>query len=317
MKRSIIWRLAALLACSPWLLWAATKTNDVLRDPAYKCEVSISIENGVRRIQANGIPDHQVGAFPGKGNPNTIAPQRYDFKMPVVPKPGNKPAPLPMQPFGVAVNGVVFDPSAAEWFNRNPQSGWQYEPMSLENKLGCDRNNAHVQPNGAYHYHGIPTGLVERLTGGQEKMVLLGWAADGYPIYNPLCYTTANDASSPLKKLKSSYRIKQGTRPDGPKGEYDGLFVADYEYVAGLGDLDECNGRSGATPEFPEGTYYYCVTEAFPFIPRSFHGTPDASFARKGPPGGGPPGGRAGGRRPPPGFGPPPPGAPPFGPPPR
>ena len=214
-----------------------------------------------------------------------------------------------MQPFGIAVNGVVFDPGANEWWNHDRNSGWQVEPMTSEFKLGIDQNNAHVQPNGAYHYHGIPSGLLARLSGGKEKIVLLGWSADGFPIYGPWGHSAPGDPASPLKKLKASYRLKSGLRPNGPEGTYDGSYVQDWEYAAGSGDLDECNGRSGVTPEFPNGTYHYCLTEGWPFIPRNHRGTPDDSFKRKGPPGGprgfGPPGGPPG--PPPEGFPPPPP----------
>ena len=51
-----------------------------------------------------------------------------------------------------------------------------------------------------------------------------------------------------------------------------GAFTQDYEYVEGLGDLDECNGRFGVTPEFPEGIYYYVVTDDFPFFTRCLKG---------------------------------------------
>lgn len=54
--------------------------------------------------------------------------------------------------------------------------------------------------------------------------------------------------------------------------------------MKGAGDLDEANGRFGVTPEFPQGTYHYVLTENFPFIPRQFKGTPDSSFFRRGPP---------------------------------
>jgi hypothetical protein len=90
--------------------------------------------------------------------------------------------------------------------------------------------------------------------------------------------------------LKSSFKIKKGSRPKTsgqPGGTYDGIFVEDFEYISGSGDLDECSGRFGVTPEFPEGTYHYVLTEDFPFVPRAFRGTPDASFVRRGPPGGG------------------------------
>jgi len=110
--------------------------------------------------------------------------------------------------------------------------------------------------------------------------------------------------------------MKKGNRPkgdDGPGSKYDGTFEQDFEFVEGSGDLDKSNGRTGATPEYPEGTYYYVATADYPFIPRIFHGTPDSSFAKRmGPPPGGPggpdgPPGRRGRRGPPPGEGPPPP----------
>jgi hypothetical protein len=94
--------------------------------------------------------------------------------------------------------------------------------------------------------------------------------------------------------MKSSYRLKPGARPaqaGGPGGAYDGRFTQDFEYVQGAGDLDECNGRFGVTPEFPAGTYYYCISAEFPFVARLWRGTPDPSFQKAG----GPPGGRPGG----------------------
>jgi hypothetical protein len=81
--------------------------------------------------------------------------------------------------------------------------------------------------------------------------------------------------------MHSSYRLKNGTRPNGPGGAYDGKFTADYEYVKGSGDLDECNGRFGVTPEFPQGTYHYYITDEFPWISRFWRGTPDTSFMKR------------------------------------
>ncbi|MHB1080356.1 MAG: hypothetical protein ACYC67_13200 [Prosthecobacter sp.] len=86
-------------------------------------EVKITTDDNYRRIQANGIPDHTPGQFPNRHNPNVIAPQSYDYKVPLHPKVAEKPVPFHMQPFGIAVNGVVFDPFAAEWWQGNPASG--------------------------------------------------------------------------------------------------------------------------------------------------------------------------------------------------
>lgn len=246
--------------------------------------VTIQIEEGMRVIWANGVPDHDTGSFPNRRNPNAIRAQTYTFRMPAEPSAAARLVPLGMHPFGVAVNGVVFDPGAAEWWRGDFSSGWQYEPLSGAIDLGVDENNGHVQPNGAYHYHGIPTRLLRRLTGGKPTMVLIGWAADGFPIYGPWDRQVPGDPASPWIPMRSSYRLKKGVRPDGPAGHYDGSFVADHEFVAGAGDLDECNGRSGPTPEFPKGIYHYHLTDTFPYIPRFFKGTPDPSFFRRAPP---------------------------------
>ncbi len=85
-----------------------------------------------------------------------------------------------------------------------------------------------------------------------------------------------------MKNLRSSYRLKSGSRPSSstdPGGTYDGTYVADYEYVAGLGDLDECGGRECVTPEFPAGTYAYFLTDTWPSVPSWLRGTPDPTFA--------------------------------------
>ncbi|HBE70497.1 MAG TPA: hypothetical protein DDW52_20300, partial [Planctomycetaceae bacterium] len=183
------------------------------------------------------------------------------------------------------------------------EPGWQYEPLSGAIALGIDTSHAHVQPTGKYHYHGLPTGLLDSVKlNPKEHSPLIGWAADGFPIYAVYGYSDAKDAESDVKKLTSSYRLKAGDRPGGnaPSGKYDGTFVRDYAYVKGSGDLDECNGWFTVTPDFPEGTYAYFLTEEWPVVPRSYRGTPSSDFSH-GPRRGG---GRGDFRRPPPRRGP-------------
>jgi hypothetical protein len=317
---------------------AQVYAHDDDADTASKSRAVIKTQGDKRIVEANGLPDHKPGQFPNRGNPNSISEQKYHFEMPLKPKANDEPKPIDRVIFGVAVNGVVFDPGTAEVWRPGDQivsrpgpetrrgpgdergRVWNYDAMGTM-RLGIDENHAHVQPTGAYHYHGLPTGLINRLRTEKgpagKDMLLIGYAADGFPIYAEYGYTKANDDSSPLKKLKSSYHLKKGNRPTGdagPGGKYDGTFVQDYEFVKGSGDLDECNGRTGVTPEYSKGTFYYVVTDSYPFIPRFFRGTPDVSFEHKGPPPGGrggpggPPFGPRGRRGPPPfGEGPPPP----------
>src|ERR1051325_1388557 len=270
-------------------------------------KVTITVSGGERLVVANGLPDHQPGQFPNRGNPNTISAQNYNFRIPTEPKTNATPRDGRGAWFGVALNGVPFEPGTGEFWNN--QREWNYEAKSGFINLGLDQNNAHVQPTGAYHYHGLPTGLMAKLGGDGKNMLLVGWAADGFPIYTSYAHSTATDAKSPLKKMRSSWQLKNGERSGGPGGNFDGKFTADYEFVKGSGDLDECNGRFGVTPEFPKGTYYYCVTEEFPQLGRLWCGTPDSSFFKRGGPrpGGFGPGGRAPSARAPRDFGGPPP----------
>ncbi len=227
-------------------------------------QAKIDHGHGHVHVEANGIPKHLVGRFPNRGNPHEIRPQRYQFNLPEEPKANDKPTSIyltgrrgpPNMPFGVAVNGVLFDPGTAEFWQGDRSSGWNYEALGGAVPLGIDENYAHVQPQGAYHYHGIPEQLVKELQPveqagqGTQHSPLIGWAADGFPIYCRHGYRDANDEKSEIVALKPSFQLKEGQRPGapGPDGKHDGTFVEDYMYVAGLGDLDECNGRFCKTP---------------------------------------------------------------------
>ena len=253
--------------------------------------VQVTETDGFRVIESNDIPKHTVGRFPNRGNPNAIAAQNWTIKIPLQPIPNDTVTPLhqstnhgpPNMPFGVGVNGVLFEPGTAEFWMGDRTADWNYEALGGAVGLGLDANHAHVQPGGIYHYHGLPTGLLEELgfTAGEiddnTHSPLIGWAADGFPVYYAFGYQQADDPKSSVVKLTTSFRLKQGQRPSGsagPGGRYDGAFIQDYEYALGTGDLDECNGRFCVTPEFPEGTYAYFFTDSWPVIPRAFRGTP-------------------------------------------
>ncbi len=256
--------------------------------PPRGAEVSIEIVGSSRVIRSNGLPNHHTGAFPNRGNPHRIAEQSYAYRVPANPRPADRVTRLGMQNFGVAVNGVPFDPGAAEWYRRDRRGGWRYEALSGAVSLGIDHNHAHVQPTGAYHYHGLPTGLLEELgVRPGEHSPIVGWAADGFPIYALYGYADPDDAASGVAELSSSYRLRDERRPTGrgnPGGQPDGTFLSDYEFQSGLGDLDRCNGRHCVTPDYPEGTYAYFLTNDWPVVPRYFRGTPSEDF-RRGPPG--------------------------------
>ena len=247
---------------------------------AYQNRVKIYMEGDYRHIESNGIPGHETGPFPNPHNPNTISEQNFHYKVPARPQIAATLTKVELWPFGIAQNGIPFDPNAAEFWNNDPNSGWRYEALSGAINLGFDQNMAHVQPGGIYHYHGVPKPLLSGQK-SSEHSKLMGYAADGFPIFAIYGYADPNSAAKGVKELKGGYRIKKGVRPNGPGGTYDGTFVQDYEYVPGTGDLDECNGRKTYAPGYDGQVYAYYITNNYPVIPRCLKGSPDPSFVRK------------------------------------
>lgn len=263
-----------------------------LVDKKYGTKTTVKIEGDQRIMVTNSIPNHATGTFPNQGNPNTISAQNRTHQFPLNPVFTDK-ATWAREP-GVALNGVKFEPGTAEVVVCESGENYRVEALQDFIDLGLDFNNAHVQPTGAYHYHGIPTGVVKTFDNGDD-LLHIGFAHDGFAIYY-----------SKSASYQSSYRLIDETRTgtdcsySNPKQsrdvdiagqKKDGTYSSDWEYVKGLGDLDECNGIT------VDGQYIYLVTKEYPYIGRCLKGAFEAQ-RKHGPP---PPGGR----RPPRGHRPP------------
>ena len=89
-----------------------------------------------------------------------------------------------------------------------------------------------LAPGGRYHYHVEPLYLT---TVKADKMALLGFLLDGFPVYGPW---------------------------------ENGKAVTN-------ANLDVLHGHAHATTEFPAGIYHYHITQEDPYINgNGFYGTP-------------------------------------------
>ncbi|PKG51360.1 YHYH protein [Olleya sp. 1-3] len=254
--------------------------NYDLEDGAFGTKTKVTIVGDTRVMVTNSLPNHETGTFPNPGNPNTIASQNITYKFPVTPKYTGK-AQWMREP-GVALNGIKFEPQTAEVVVCDTGENYRVEAIQDVIDLGLDFNHAHVQPTGAYHYHGTPTSMISKFDSGQD-LVHIGFAHDGFPMY----YSKSG-------QYKPSFKLLDGTREgedctyDNPKqhmdiavgGHHDGTYGSDYEYVAGYGDLDECNGIT------VDGKYMYLVTNQFPYVGRCVMG--EVETEQQGPPNGQP-----------------------------
>ena len=237
----------------------------ILEDANYGTNTKMTVTNSIRTMVTNSLPNHKTGEFPRKGNPNTISAQNKTYTFPVNPKYTGK-AQWVREP-GIAINGVKFEPQTAEVVICDTGENYRIEAIQDVFNLGLDFNHAHVQPTGAYHYHGTPTAVIEESK--EQDLVHIGFAHDGFPMYY-----------SKKGTYKSSFKLVDGNREGedctytNPKnaidvsvnGHHDGTYGSDYEYTSGYGDLDECNGVN------VDGTYMYLVTNEFPYVGRCLMG---------------------------------------------
>jgi hypothetical protein len=297
--------------------------------PWFQCEVSFSEQNNKMVMESNGIPNHDFLSTLG------CCADEMDYTAYITMNPvndtngGHSSTNCPAAAgrwecapdrgaVAIGVNGVpIYGPEEGpggdavalhfDYFNEDRQPielGW------------CAGHSA--GPNG-YHYHYDANCIYWEPENGEDMSdydmskipsnqhsPIVGWAFDGFPIYGMYGY---DDDGQTIRTISSSYAIER-TQDGGDQG-YNG--IDDWNYVDGIGDLDECNGRFGPTPEFPEGIYHYVstpisgsptsVTDAngntvgmigFPYFLICYHGVADVSSQSLG--GGQGPGPGPGGR---------------------
>jgi len=277
-----------------------SQVTDIQRAVAFKGSVVITQSGNECIFAVNEIPNHNFNDASASFATN-VSEQQGSYRVSSSPSFASNNSQLSLQTTnGIMLNGVLLDILPAACFDvGNEPLGqerigcgmdqidhpWRYDPMSPYNGFGTDEHNAHTQPDGTYHYHGNPMALFEQDCGILTlTSPVIGFAADGFPIYGS-CF----EENGTAKKAQSSYRLKPGIRvavtgyqtPQAGIGlinsdNYDGQFRSDYEYVEGLGDLDECNGKT------VDGQYGYYVTNAYPWVMACFKGSPNATLVKTG-----------------------------------
>ena len=294
--------------------------------PWFQCEVSVSIQNGEMVMESNGIPNHDFLSTLG------CCADEMDYTAYITLNPmndtggGHSSTDCPASAgrwecapdrgaVAVGVNGVpIYGPEEGPGGDAVALHFDYFDEDRQPIELGwCAGHSA--GPNG-YHYHydanciywepGMGEDMSDydlSLIRSDQHSPIVGWAFDGYPIYGMYGYD--NDGTT-IRAITSSYVVER-TQDGGDQG-YNG--IDDWNYMGGVGDLDECNGRFGPTPEYPDGIYHYVSTAlsgsptavtdtngqtvgmiGFPYFLLCYHGIADVNGqdlgGGQGPPGGG------------------------------
>lgn len=258
--------------------------RDLGRNVSHRAEIVIEDRGDACVITSNSLPNHDfndMGQFATRAAAVTES-----FTIPANPEFAEAPTALSLRvDNAIFLNGVKLDVRAAACYGvgNEPlgqerigcnQDGtpWRYDPMHAANGFGTDSHHAHTQPDGAYHYHGDPLAMYD--ASGSSESGLVGFAADGFPIYGPFI----SDGGT-VRRVRSGYTLKQGPRQSQagegafPGGTPDGRYVDDWEWTD-AGDLDVCNGM------WRDGSYGYYITDTYPWVLGCLQASPDPSFRK-------------------------------------
>jgi hypothetical protein len=273
-------------SCSDYINTYDADITDVQRGLAFDADLIIIDDGNDCKIVSNNIPNHDFNDTGSFATDAEYVEQSYRVdKTPSI--ASNATALTNGIVTGIMLNGVLldilsagcYDPSSAQADSdgntpigcNSERDDWMLDPLATAGGFGTDSHNAHVQPGGLYHYHGSPNAMFDADNPSSEGSPVIGFAADGYPIYG----NYFKDELGAVRKAISGFTLKSGTRPSGPGGNYDGTYVADWEFTGQTGtDLDACNGMT------VDGQYGYYVTDAYPWIIGCHSGTPHDSFKR-------------------------------------
>jgi hypothetical protein len=137
---------------------------------------------------------------------------------------------------GVFVDGVAMFNSwdAFYWNGTGDVSGggnggyWNRDAYINEG-VSFDSGNAHQQNTGVFHYHANPPALryllgdqvnynassgayTESTNAPARHSPILGWVADGYPLYGPYGYSNPTNPATEVRRMISGYVPCDGTR---------------------------------------------------------------------------------------------------------
>lgn len=250
--------------------------------------VSVSIDTAanVARVTTKGLAAHAMGPY--GTNPNTATARALTLTIPLVPTEASGGSSAGVGHVAIAWDGVaIYNPSDARDIG-----GCTGNAAYIEAD-GVDAFGGHPAPGGEYHYHtgafltrAAELGL-KQAEGSHSSLV--GYAFDGVPIYGSYGYSDPSDATSPIKRIASCYKLKAertccaDPSKCAPVATFEqkplvlGAFVEDFELdqealAAGTCDLDAFNSRFAKTPEYPQGTRVYVMTldeagvPTYPFV---------------------------------------------------
>jgi hypothetical protein len=185
-------------------------------------------------VRSTGLASYIMGPWMNGNFPNLPVNQKVLFRFPRTNSVPTTKTSNGTGQIGVFVDGVAMYNSwdAFTWdtaSNADEQNvtGYWNRDAYVNEGASFDAGNAHQQNTGQYHYHANPIALryllgdhvdynsttrtySEDTNTPTKHSPILGWAADGYPIYGPYGYSNPTNANSGIRRMVSGYVLRNG-----------------------------------------------------------------------------------------------------------
>ncbi len=241
---------------------AATPQSELtaIKSLTWTSNVAISYGSGEWTFTSSGIPatiftakNYAVPANPfnvSAKNASIVATssvlknQHYNFTIPTTPQYSSTTT-TNMGAIGVMVNGtVLYNPYEANKTTVATNDNFAVTKKGVTASF-IDNCDGHPGPGGQYHYHGVPTCLVDYVATGKSTQVVSVTKFTG-------ATTTAVAESNATEKKP----VLIGFAFDG-YGIYDN--IDNNGKTIPVSSLDKCNGLFSAVPGYPNGIYHYVL----------------------------------------------------------
>ena len=200
-----------------------SNVRDLTRVIDFEGYVDVEVFDAYCNLSSDNIPNHDFNDSSANFRTNVAEIDRA-FRVQRDPQMASEISQINGQAWdAVMLNGVVVDVKSAGCYkpsesradaDGNTEAGcgsndnWMLIPLEYSTKFGADIHNAHVQPDGTYHYHGNPNAMFDDSPSGDGSPVI-GFAADGFPIYGSYIL---DEQTGIYRKVLSGYTLKEGTR---------------------------------------------------------------------------------------------------------
>ena len=224
----------------PAIAGTSIDANDAIKGAAWNPTIKITYSEDSINFQPDGIPNHERDAYYAVPNAGVVVPdasssyvmkdptkaQTYSFDIPSSPAYSSEVTKASLGSIGVMISGaILFNPYEGDGTTVAMSSNFTITNSDGITASFVDKCAGHPTPNsGAYHYHGQPECVTAKVDKSEGPSHIIGIALDGFLIYG------AKDING--KIVPSSA-------------------------------LDECNGITSPTPEFPNSRMA-SITTFFP-----------------------------------------------------